>query len=70
MKYIIATSKEHIVPIKGIKKIRLRIHDDVLLAGVREHKNHFEWSFRSELDAQKAMIAFCNSRIATVRRVR
>jgi len=69
MACVVATSKEHIAPIT-FKKVKLRLRDVVLLARVREKRNHYEWSFRTENDAQRAMIAFSNSRIASVRRIR
>lgn len=73
MAYIVAISKEHVVVpeyMMRLKMARLRIHDDVLTARVRIKKNRIYWIFKSESDAQKASIAFCNSRIASVRRIR
>lgn len=69
MACVVATSKEHIAPIT-FRKVKLRLRDVVLLARVRERKNCFEWRFKTEQDAQRAMIAFSNSRIASVRRIR
>lgn len=69
MPHIVETSKDHIIsPVA--KRVRLRIRDDVLFAKVRTKKNVLQWMFRTNEDAEKAMIAFCNSRISSVRRIR
>ena len=73
MVYIVAISKEHVVVpdyMMKFKMARLNIHGEVLPARIRIKKNRIDWIFKSESDAEKAMIGFCNSRIASARRIR
>lgn len=69
MAHIVEISKDHVVsPVS--RRVRLKIRDDVVTAVVRTKKNVLQWRFKTQEDAEKAMIAFCNSRIPSARRIR
>ena len=59
MKYIVMTSKQDVkIPVE-IKRARIIIHDDSI-----------EWVFKTENEAERAVTAFSNTRLESVRRLR
>ena len=59
MRYVVMTSKQDVkIPVE-IKRARIIIHDDSI-----------EWVFKTEKEAEKAVTAFSNTRLESVRRMK
>ena len=59
MKFVVMTSKQDVkIPVE-IKRARIIVHDDCI-----------EWVFRTEREAERAISAFSNTRLESVRRLR
>ena len=59
MRYVVMTSKQDVkIPVE-IKRARIIIHDDSI-----------EWVFKTEKEAERAVNAFSNTRLESVRRTK